>query len=85
MTYHIIFPTKVRLNFEVLGNICIRMNGGQLLEGSKKEEGERETTEEMYERKNERVTRDEGADRQACGAIIAGFMYELLIESVVTS
>lgn len=27
----------------------------------------------------------EGADRQAGGAIIAGFMYELLIESVVTS
>lgn len=26
-----------------------------------------------------------GADRQAGGAIIAGFMYELLIESVVTS
>lgn len=27
----------------------------------------------------------EEADRQAGGAIIAGFMYELLIESVVTS
>lgn len=26
-----------------------------------------------------------GADRQSGGAIIAGFMYELLIESVVTS
>ncbi len=39
----------------------------------------------MCVRENEGVTRDEGADRQACGAIIAGFMYELLIESVVTS
>lgn len=28
---------------------------------------------------------ERGADRQAGGAIIAGFMYELLIESVVTS
>lgn len=30
-------------------------------------------------------TRGGRADRQARGAIIAGFMYELLIESVVTS
>lgn len=36
------------------------------------------------ERGGEREER-EGADRQAGGAIIAGFMYELLIESVVTS
>ena len=33
----------------------------------------------------ERGGEREGADRQAGGAIIAGFMYELLIESVVTS
>lgn len=59
----------------------------QIIRGDRMKTYKRQTGGEEEECQLEAGEGDEerGADRQARGAIIAGFMYELLIESVVTS
>lgn len=57
---------------------------GEILKQLRQRQAEDRGVELVADWKEGKWEREE-ADRQAGGAIIAGFMYELLIESVVTS
>lgn len=63
---------------------CFNKSFGRDFETIKTKTGRRQEQSWLQTGEEGKWEREE-ADRQAGGAIIAGFMYELLIESVVTS